>query len=194
MTPIALDAETLRAVGDLWKRQRHVVEARFAGDSMRPTIAPDDEVRIECGADAAIGNIILFTYAGRVILHRLIDVLPDGWFWTRGDGNAIADFPVAATSVIGRVTAIHRAEGWIDPSPDGPRRGTMVTVTRSLLLRSRTAGVAALTLQWRLHALAMHARLLMRRIARLPARGSKETDRLPQARATSTPSEAPPKD
>lgn len=189
---IALDPAVLETVAELWRRQRRTIEARFEGASMWPTIEPGGAVRIACDGIFEVGDIVLFTFEGRVVLHRVLEKMAADRIWTIGDANRVPDFPVPASKVIGRVIAVEQEGDWRVPARLTARNTLAVALTRRAFARSERQGVRTVSLLWSLHALRARARAAWRRVERVFAGGDREKDQCPSARATSTPNGAPP--
>ncbi|MBN1297492.1 hypothetical protein JXA80_11975 [bacterium] len=65
----------------------------YFGSSMAGTFTSGDLLQISCTRIPRRGDIVVFrsaTYHDAVV-HRIIDILPDGAFRTRGDGNRTID-------------------------------------------------------------------------------------------------------
>ncbi len=107
------------------------VVLRALGTSMLPSIWPGDFLRIESckPEDVCKGEIICFTQAGRLVIHRVIAVhripaadglgLPceeDVLWITRGDSATCEDLPVSQGQLSGRVIAIGRNGRMVSPS------------------------------------------------------------------------------
>ena len=131
---MALDGwsgERLDAAAQLWKKERRILTARFSGVSMQPTIAPGAEVRVHCGAQVREGDVAVCQEGMRVLVHRVIATsFRDGWILTRGDATAVPDFPLPASSVLGRVMGLVAQDSDRD-LPAGPD-----SFARRLILRS----------------------------------------------------------
>ena len=77
--------------------------------SMEPTILTDDYIIIDRTAttDLSEGDIISYysadpQIAGLVVTHRIVGILDDGRYLTRGDANPVNDDPVSEEQIIGR--------------------------------------------------------------------------------------------
>lgn len=77
--------------------------------SMEPTILTDDYIIIDRNAttNLSVGDIISFystdpQIAGMVVTHRIVGILDDGSYLTRGDANTKNDDPVFEDQIIGR--------------------------------------------------------------------------------------------
>jgi len=102
---IELTADVLRGVASLWKKTNRELSVRFGGNSMRPTIEPGDEVRLRCTDDVDVGDVIVYVYLDRVIVHRLI-ARGTEWLLTRGDAHTIPDPPVQADAIVGKLIGV----------------------------------------------------------------------------------------
>ena len=88
---------------------------RVGGTSMLPAIQPGDTLCVQRVAPSAIalGDVILFSRAGRLFAHRVVDVgearpASEWRCTTRGDAVEDCDPPVAAAEILGRVEAVTR--------------------------------------------------------------------------------------
>lgn len=77
--------------------------------SMEPTILTNDYIIIDRSAtsDLSVGDIISYyskdpQIAGLVVTHRIVEILDDGRYLTRGDANTVNDEPVSADQIVGR--------------------------------------------------------------------------------------------
>lgn len=96
----------LRAIAEIWKRQRRELVAAFGGTSMLPAIAPGQPLRLRCGEAYAIGDVIAFVIEGQMAVHRVI-AQGEGWIVTRGDARLLPDPPLTELDrVVGRVVAL----------------------------------------------------------------------------------------
>jgi len=144
--PTALEGwsgERLDAAARLWKVEKRVFTARFAGESMRPTIAAGQEVRVRCGVPAEAGDVAVCQQGERLLVHRVLHVSPDGgWLLTRGDATCVPDLPVDAASVLGTVSALVEGDGDrpLGRAPASALRRTLATLS---VAGFRTAPAAA---------------------------------------------------
>lgn len=95
-------AAELGAIAELWKRERRRFTTSFGGTSMLPTIAPGQQVVVECGRDPAVGDVVVFRRDDRVMVHRLA-ARAGNWLLTWGDANWLPDEPVDSGDVVGVV-------------------------------------------------------------------------------------------
>ncbi len=105
-----LAAEVLRGGG--------AIRLQALGTSMLPSIWPGDILSIEStsGEEAVPGDIVLVQRDPRFFIHRLIEKHSSHWT-TRGDSMPQNDEPVAASQVLGKVSAIQRINGTLIPVP-----------------------------------------------------------------------------
>lgn len=62
------------------------------GDSMTPSLRKEDKIYIRFDRRKPhIGDIVLFWSKGEYILHRVVNLLPNGLYITKGDANFILD-------------------------------------------------------------------------------------------------------
>jgi hypothetical protein len=139
-----LGPEELAAVGSLWKRTGRELRARFGGSSMRPTLSPETEVVLRCGARFGPGDIVAYLAPGGLVLHRIEAVAPrDGSLLTRGDALWLPDALVRdREAVVGVVTALRRGDR-LEPPPPPPggllRRGALWPFRAALRADPRAA-------------------------------------------------------
>ena len=114
-------AERLDAAARLWKRDRKVFTARFAGTSMRPTIGPGEEVRVRCGVGIRPGDVAVCQQGRRILVHRVLFLSRRAdWVLTRGDATCVPDLPIPVDSVLGTISGLVADDGEHDlpPAPD----------------------------------------------------------------------------
>jgi hypothetical protein len=95
-------AAELGAIAELWKRERRKFTTSFGGTSMLPTIAPGQQVVVECGRDPVVGDVVVFRRDDRVTVHRLTARAGNSLL-TWGDANWLPDEPVDSSDVVGVV-------------------------------------------------------------------------------------------
>jgi hypothetical protein len=141
-----LSPAELQAVAELWTRTRREVAARFTGRSMEPTIPSGAEVRLQCGGEAAVGDVLAFVRDGHLVLHRVEGLsATDGWVLTRGDAFVWPDPPLMpGERRLGRVVAVDRGDGFAPPgpAPSGSARGLARRACLVALRRSPVLGGA----------------------------------------------------
>ena len=144
VTKNELAAEVLQSYREL--------RLRVVGSSMLPAIWPGDILSIQtCGiAEAALGDIVLFTRHGRLFAHRVISQSGE-YLVTRGDGVTHPDPPVKPGELIGRVGEIIRRGKTLRPKA---RLSLGGRIAAALASRSASAG----RLLTRLHGLPGGAR------------------------------------
>jgi signal peptidase len=130
-TRVELAVEVARTFGSL--------RLRVTGTSMLPAIQPGDLLSIGRVnlRDTSPGEIVLFTRAGRLFAHRIVDrgggacepyarepYAREPYIVTRGDRLLENDPPVFQSELLGRVTSIQRVGSRVRTSPrlDGPNR------------------------------------------------------------------------
>jgi signal peptidase len=138
-----LAAELLRSRGEL--------RLQVTGTSMIPAVWPGDVllVRREGATEARAGDVILFGRDGRLFAHRVVRRAegPGGPIWiTRGDRHRHDDPPVSGEELLGRVTAILRADALADPRLTPGLRIAAFFLRRSW---AATRLVAGLRHRWR---------------------------------------------
>ena len=150
--------EVTAAAASMWRAQRREIVASFGGTSMLPAIAPGEALRIVCGAEAAVDDVVLFFRSGRPIVHRVV-AITSGGLWTRGDANVLPDGLVAFESVIGIASAISRGGEWNSIARDRSR-----PFADFVLIVSRAFGDAFVATLWRARSRA--ARITLRLVQR----------------------------
>jgi hypothetical protein len=153
-------------VAAVWAREGREEPARFAGDSMRPTIEPGCEVVVAWGRMPAEGEVGVFVAGERLLVHRVI-ARRGRWLLTRGDAAALPDLPLPAESVLGAALRL-RVGSEPRPVPDAPssigRRLAAAAATLALRAGEGSARVLLVVL-WTLR------RWLLVRPRRLLGRG-----------------------
>jgi signal peptidase I len=143
---LALAAELLRRFGN--------VQMKAWGASMLPSLWPGDLLMIQSAAydEVVPGDIVLFVREDRFFVHRLIEARRDAerltWI-TRGDGMPNNDPPVAASELLGRVTAVSRGNRSFVPSREVPSLNSALawTLGRWDRLRNLALRIHAIRLQ-----------------------------------------------
>jgi hypothetical protein len=98
----------------------------IVGDSMRPTLLPGDEVRVDLSPrPPRFGELLLFRQADYLVVHRYLGPArrPDGTpcLRTRGDGRIVLDPALDPAGVRGRAVAFRRGGAWRTLQGAGPR-------------------------------------------------------------------------
>jgi hypothetical protein len=85
-------------------REGLAIELVAQGTSMRPLFPPGSTVRVfpASAADVRVGDVVLVELEGQLVAHRLIQA-SGGRSVTRGDSMPVADAPLPATAIVGRV-------------------------------------------------------------------------------------------
>lgn len=102
--------------------RQNILRFRALGQSMLPTIRSGDTVHVAPLDRLREGDVLLYERGSRWFVHRLIHHRGAGErhgpLIFRGDGLPVADPPVTAAAVLGRVTRIERQSRMI--RLDGP--------------------------------------------------------------------------
>jgi len=78
------------------------------GSSMAPLLLPGDRAELKkLSGPPAVGAVVTFERAGRLITHRVIKVKGDQ-FWARGDNSPAIEGPLPFSSIKGEVVAFWR--------------------------------------------------------------------------------------
>ena len=149
-----ITSDVAAAAASIWRAKGREIVTSFGGTSMRPTLDAGEEVRIECGAAAELGDVILFIVAGRPILHRIVAVA-EPKIWTRGDANVLPDGLIVRSDIVGVARVVSRNEEWIEIRPE-PRR----FIANAILTLCRIFGTRFVAMLWRTRSLA--ARMVLR--------------------------------
>lgn len=106
--------------------------------SMEPELSTDDLVLLKACADYQPGDVVVYQSGDVLVIHRLVEIGPDTAV-TKGDANAVADEPIPAPAIkgklIGKLPGAGRPVRWLK-SPVG-------------LVLLLAAAVALLELSWR---------------------------------------------
>lgn len=103
---ITIDNEILFAAVEERLAEGQQVELPLRGVSMKPTLRDGDVLTLEPAADAAVGDVVLFRYGGRHLLHRVIAVTDDT-FTMQGD-NCRGTETVLRKDIVARLAAMRR--------------------------------------------------------------------------------------
>ena len=78
------------------------------GGSMEPALSPGDVIVYRrVSPSLAAGDLVVFQYAGGLVVHRVVAVMRDGTMRTAGDANESADMtPLEYTAVRGEVVFV----------------------------------------------------------------------------------------
>jgi len=98
-------AGELEAVSQVWRRERRTLVTTFTGGSMMPSIAPGQQVSVECGIDPNIGDVVVFLRDNQVGVHRLVARCRDALL-TWGDANSLPDEPVELARIVGTIRQV----------------------------------------------------------------------------------------
>lgn len=100
-------------------KEGRTVTIPVKGWSMLPFIRPEKDTVTLCGAASytpegkeevspAAGDIVLFRYHGRFIMHRILEVRPDGIYRIQGDGVPKNEETCRYQDICGKVITINR--------------------------------------------------------------------------------------
>lgn len=100
-------------------KEGHTVTIPVKGWSMLPFIRPEKDTVTLCGTASytpegkeevspAAGDIVLFRYHGRFIMHRILEVRPDGIYRIQGDGVPKNEETCRYQDICGKVITINR--------------------------------------------------------------------------------------
>lgn len=147
---IELLRDALAREGAAWVRE--------AGVSMGPLLRPDDALRLVPldAARARRGMIVGVAAGGRLVVHRLVRVGPEGLV-ARGDALPAPDAPVARDALVGRVVGLRARDGLSLDFTRGPWP-LLERALGVLAALARTPRLARLPLRAACHALARLAR------------------------------------
>lgn len=137
-----MSAGVRRAAAGLWTDSGAVGRIAVRGDSMAPLIRAGDRIRLRADARPRIGDVVA-AFAGDVlVVHRLVARRGDRLV-LRGDAVPWCDPPIAASAVLGTVTAVEcRDRPWrrLDGIAECCAAGLAAVVTLGALRGAR--GVA----------------------------------------------------
>jgi hypothetical protein len=118
MTPTAtIDGVAAETLIRLLQKKGATLEAEVRGASMEPGIPNNTIVRIRLQQTTsyATGSVILFRYAGKLVLHRLAYSAAEHCI-AQGDARWLADPPVSINDVLGEVVGCYVAGEWRAPA------------------------------------------------------------------------------
>jgi hypothetical protein len=89
---------------------RDQVWVHGVGSSMTPTIRDGDRILLVRAAPNAIRkwHVVGVALDHDVVLHRIVNVLPDSRIQTRGDARLISESPTAAENILGLAVLVER--------------------------------------------------------------------------------------
>lgn len=82
------------------------VRIQLVGGSMQPTLLAGDELILETTADVAVGDVVLFRYKGRHILHRVVAIEGDRYIM-RGD-NSASNEAATREDIVAKVVGVEK--------------------------------------------------------------------------------------
>ena len=93
-------------------------QAKFlvTSNSMAPILQPGDQVIVEgkTGIVFYRGDIVVCNRSADLVTHRLVSIVDDDLFLTKGDNHLYLDPPIVMADILGRVTKINKREKVID--------------------------------------------------------------------------------
>jgi hypothetical protein len=140
--------QALRLLGSAvkaWDQAGMLGEVSVVGRSMVPTFPTRSRIWFVSLEDrpARRGEILLFRQGDTLVVHRVLVVLPDGSYRTKGDGRAAFDEGVVPReAAFGRVVAFLRGEHPVSTLGRGARSYARILVfySETVGLMSRLAG------------------------------------------------------
>lgn len=92
----------------------------ISSGSMKETIQIDDIIIVKQEENFNEGDVITFFQDDQIVTHRIIEILDDGNFITKGDANNSKDSKVFKQNVIGKVIKVLPKGGvWVKVFSDG---------------------------------------------------------------------------
>jgi hypothetical protein len=168
-TLLTRDGKRILSVADSLRGADRIVESTVEGGSMGSTLPAGTRIRIELSRRDRYepGEVIAFFVDTTLIVHRVVASLRHGRFVTRGDATYAPDPPLDVARILGPVSAMSSAGGWV-PVPVLARRSVKGRAACWLLaaaIRGATAvdAGAASGLALAIHRMEM-------RLRRVPAR------------------------
>jgi len=125
-------AQSLRAPGRSF-------ESTVTGMSMGSVLGSGSRIRIALvhRDRYEAGEVVAYLADGQVIVHRVVHrgraAAARGYLITQGDATLVPDPPVDHGRILGPVTGVWRAGGWVPPSGP-PRRPLRAKLARALSL------------------------------------------------------------
>jgi signal peptidase I len=117
---------------------------RVQGNSMYPTLRTGDTVLLIRDDRYVVGDIVAFRskqLGGAVVIHRIVDVAPDGRFVTQGDNNDFVDGDrLSDADVLGKRTLRLPGGEQVVATLSGPLRVAILAGGLWLLLFFRPGG------------------------------------------------------
>jgi hypothetical protein len=140
------DPRRTLAVADSLRGPDRCIESTVSGFSMGASLPPGSRIRIALlpTSGHAKGDVIAYLAGTQVIVHRVHHCGRAGaarqHLIARGDATLVPDPPVRLDHVLGPVTGVWHAGGWV--APPGPwSRSTLARVLRALLAAPAVAGM-----------------------------------------------------
>jgi hypothetical protein len=134
------------AVADSLRGPDHCIDSTVSGFSMGASLPPGSRIRIALHPPTghAAGEVIAYLAGNQVIVHRVLHCGRAGaarrFLIARGDATLVPDPPIELRHVLGPVTGVWRAGGWV-PAPGPSARSARARVVRFLLATLAVAGM-----------------------------------------------------
>jgi signal peptidase I len=98
-------------------------QVRFlvTSDSMYPALRSGVQVMVEQFPANSYrkGDLLVFRLSGELVIHRLLEISPEGWCITKGDNAFFSDLPFKLEDILGRVVGISHGQVEIDMNKPG---------------------------------------------------------------------------
>jgi hypothetical protein len=98
-------------------------QVRFlvTSDSMLPALQPGVQVMVEQFPANSYrkGDLVVFRRSGELVIHRLLEISPEGWCTAKGDNAFFCDPPFKLEDILGRVVGISHGQVEIDMNRPG---------------------------------------------------------------------------
>jgi signal peptidase I len=96
----------------------HKLKLEVTSQSMTPMLRKGDHIIVEQVLPDQLrrGNLVVIRRPSDLVTHRVIDIDPAGWIFTKGDNHPYRDPPVPLVDILGRVTAIEQDQHIFDLS------------------------------------------------------------------------------
>jgi len=122
------DPRHTQAVADSLRGPGRCLESTVSGFSMGASLPPGSRIRIALLPTSRheAGELIAYLFGDHVIVHRVLHCGRAGaardYLVARGDATLVPDPPIELKQVLGPVTGVWSAGGWVPPEGPSPRR------------------------------------------------------------------------
>lgn len=132
------DAARTLAVVERLRAPGRFVESTVTGMSMGPGLGPGLRIRIALVPRTRYepGEVVAYLAGNQVVVHRVAHrgrAAARSYVVTRGDATLVPDPPVERGRILGPVTGVWRASGWVPPGGP-PQRSLRARLARALSL------------------------------------------------------------